>query len=118
MSKCLAVFSAIFMGLACLITPVVWSADQQEADYRLGRPATARDIEALEHRCLAGWAGIATGTGYGQTGRAVYGTKRAGCTGKQGKKDRMICWSAATEACEARSLSNHRQLLALRDDVI
>jgi S-disulfanyl-L-cysteine oxidoreductase SoxD len=93
MPKCLPVFFAIFMGLACSITPVVWSADQPEAGYGLGRPATARDIEAWNIDVSPDAQGLPPGQGTVKQGARLYATKCAGChgqTGKEGPNDMLV----------------------------
>jgi cytochrome c len=93
MSKSLPVFSAVFMCLAFSIIPVVWSADQPDVGYGLGRPVTAGDLEVWNIDVSPDGQGLPPGQGTVKQGAQLYARKCAGChgpTGREGPNDVLV----------------------------
>jgi len=69
------------------------SADQHDAAYELGRPATDQDIQAWNIDVSPDGQGLPPGQGTARQGAQIYAVKCAGChgvTGKEGPYDVLV----------------------------
>lgn len=105
MHKSLPVFSAVFMGFAFLITPAVWSADQEEAPHGLGRSATDKDIQPWNIDISPDGQGLPPGQGSVKQGAQIYAMKCAGChgpTGREGPHDTLVGGHGSLQTAKPR----------------
>jgi mono/diheme cytochrome c family protein len=92
MPNSLSVFIPAFVGLVSW-SPMVWSADQHNAGYGLGRQATEKEIQDWNIEVSPDGQGLPAGQGTVKQGAQVYAMKCAGChgpSGKEGPNDRLV----------------------------